>query len=221
MNLSPLMKFCFLSLCLHVALAVHIVTDGLLDASQRASTIDISAVSVNDSKALAGANPNNQSGKNILKIIKNKSQDKPTAIKVFEDDSDQQSAAADSLAYADADSLAYAAADSGAALGMSVPVDGGLVTEELRPLNLQEINKSIKRTQQAIEKNIEGQIKLKLLVDETGTVKRVIPMNTLGYGLDQIAEEAAWKLRFIAAKIKSKNVALETFYTVKFKITHQ
>lgn len=208
MNSSPLLKFCFLSLCFHVALAVHVITDGLLDASQSSATVDIYTISINENKAVAAKLALvNSAQKRISKTVETESFNKLAV-------ADSSESGKESLA-------ALSEVASEVTSEMPIPADGGKVTEGLRPLNLLEVNKSIKRTQQAIEQNIEGQIKLKLLVDKTGIVRQVIAMNTLGYGLDQVAVEAAWKLRFIAAKIKSQNVALETFYTVKFTITHQ
>ena len=99
--------------------------------------------------------------------------------------------------------------------------DSQLVSKGLIPINIEEINKSIKRTQAATENNIEGIIKLKLLVDETGHVRQVTALTRLGYGLDEVALAAAWKLIFKPAQIDSKNVALETIYSVKFNINHQ
>ena len=99
--------------------------------------------------------------------------------------------------------------------------EGSLVTQGLRPLNMEQINRSIQRTSEAKQKNIEGFIKLKLLVDEHGQVRQVTPMNNLGFGWDEVAIAAAWKLLFVPAKVDSRNVALETYYTVKFKIDHQ
>lgn len=104
---------------------------------------------------------------------------------------------------------------------LPVPVEGILVTQGLIPLNLVEVNKTIKRTQSATEKNIEGVIKLKLLVDETGQVRAVTALSSLGYGLDEIAAAAAWRLIFKPARVDSRNVPLETIYSVKFDITHQ
>lgn len=104
---------------------------------------------------------------------------------------------------------------------LPVPADGKSVTQGLIPLNLDEINKTIKRSQSASEKNIEGIIKLKLLVDETGRVRAVTALSQLGYGLDEIAVAAAWKLVFKPARVDSRNVPLETIYSVKFDITHQ
>ena len=104
---------------------------------------------------------------------------------------------------------------------LPVPVDGKSVTQGLVPLNLDEINKTIIRTQSATENNVEGIIKLRLLVDETGRVRRVTPLNQLGYGLDEMAAAAAWKLIFRPARVDSKSVSLETIYSVKFNITHQ
>lgn len=211
MNLSPLLKFCFLSLMLHIALAVHVQSVGLLDASQTSTTLDITTVNTVDGKnspdiPITRKLTKNSVSKTVTKISLN-------TTPINQENSDAGVAEAVTPATAAAVDLPTAA-DGGL-------ITDGLITDGLKPLNLTEINKSIKRTQEAIEKNIEGQIRLKLLVDEMGSVKQVTAMNSLGYGLDKVAIDAAWKLRFIAAKIKSQNVALETYYTVKFTITHQ
>ena len=83
-----------------------------------------------------------------------------------------------------------------------------------------EVTASVKRTPDAIQKNIEGKVKLRLLVDETGHVRKVTALNKLGYGLDEVAELAARKLVFSPAKIHSKPVALEAIYIVNFSINH-
>ena len=100
---------------------------------------------------------------------------------------------------------------------LPVPHDGMLVTEGVKPVNMNEINKTIRRTDIAVKEKIEGKIKLKLLIDELGHVRQVTPLNELGFGLDEVAITAAWKLLFIPAHINNKKVALETLYTVKFK----
>ncbi len=200
---------------LHIALAVHVQSVGLLDASQTSTTLDITTVNTVDGITTV----NTVDGKNspdipiTRKLTKNSVSKTVTKTSLNTTPIYQENLAA---------GVAEAVTPATAAAGdLPTAADGGLITDGLKPLNLTEINKSIKRTQEAIEKNIEGQIRLKLLVDEMGSVKQVTAMNSLGYGLDKVAIDAAWKLRFIAAKIKSQNVALETYYTVKFTITHQ
>lgn len=102
-----------------------------------------------------------------------------------------------------------------------VPSDGSLITQGVRPINLDEVNKSIRRTSEAVQKNIEGHVKLKLLIDDQGVVRKVTPLTRPGFGLDEVAAAAAWKLTFFPARINSKAVALETLYTIKFNLTHQ
>ena len=102
-----------------------------------------------------------------------------------------------------------------------VSSSGSLITQGVRPINMNEINKSIRRTPEAVQKNIEGNVRLKLLIDDQGVVRKVTPLTHLGFGLDEVAAAAAWKLTFIPARINSKAVALETLYTVKFNLTHQ
>ncbi len=118
-----------------------------------------------------------------------------------------------------ADSVA-AAPDSKNENVLPLTGDSQLITQGLRPINLPEINKSIKRTQEAIEKNIEGQIKLKLFIDDAGKVRQVTVLSKLGFGLDEVAVAAAWKLLFVPARIGPQAVPTETIYTVKFNITH-
>ncbi len=191
---------------LHIALAVHVQSVGLLDASQTTTTLDIMPVKTFNSKNSPDIPITRKLTKNSVSKTVTKTSLNTTPINQ------------ENLAAGVTEAVTPATA---AAVDLPTAADGGLITDGLKPLNLTEINKSIKRTQEAIEKNIEGQIRLKLLVDEMGSVKQVTAMNSLGYGLDKVAIDAAWKLRFIAAKIKSQNVALETYYTVKFTITHQ
>ncbi len=190
-----LLKFCLFSIFLHGALAIHVLSVGVLDAVHDSILVDVVS-------GKATTYPSNQN------------ESAPSKIRVKQSNTRNESEPAATTAVA---------TTTGAEAPSQLPTsaDGALVTEGLRPLNLSEINQSIKRTPVAIEKNIEGQIKLKLLVDATGVVRRVTALNELGFGLDQVATEAAWRLRFIPAKIKSQSVSLETYYTVKFTIKHQ
>ena len=98
--------------------------------------------------------------------------------------------------------------------------DENAVTEGVRVLNMKEVTSSLKRTKSAIQNHIEGKIRLKILVDDSGTVRKITSLNSLGYGLDEVAIEAAKKLRFIPARIKTKAVALEAIYTIIFTTSH-
>ncbi len=98
--------------------------------------------------------------------------------------------------------------------------DENAVTEGVRVLNMKEVTSSVQRTEAAIQNQIEGKIRLKILVDESGSVRKITPLNSLGYGLDEVAIQAANKLRFIPARIKTKAVALEAIYTIIFTTKH-
>jgi TonB family protein len=43
---------------------------------------------------------------------------------------------------------------------------------------------------------IEGVIRMRLVVDDTGTVKSATPLNRLGHGLDELALARAKKIQF-------------------------
>lgn len=101
------------------------------------------------------------------------------------------------------------------------PANENLVTEGVRVLNMNDVTKSVKRTPEAMLNNIQGKIKLKLLVDKNGHVRKITPLNKLGFGLDEIALQAANKLLFMPARINLKSVALEAIYIINFSITHQ
>ena len=98
--------------------------------------------------------------------------------------------------------------------------DENSVTEGVRVLNMNEVTSSLKRTETAQINHIEGKIRLKILVDENGNVRKITPLNSLGYGLDEVAMDAAKKLRFLPAKIKTKTVALEAIYAIIFTTKH-
>lgn len=96
-----------------------------------------------------------------------------------------------------------------------------LLISGVQILNIDEVTRSVKRTPEAVKNNIEGKVKLKLLVDEKGQLRQTTAMNSLGFGLDEVAVQAAKKLIFIPAKGKSGPVAVEIYYTVKFTVSHQ
>ncbi len=96
-----------------------------------------------------------------------------------------------------------------------------LLSEGVRITNINEVTRSVKRTTEAIAHQIEGKIKLKLLIDEKGRLRQMTPLNTLGFGLDEVASQAAHRLIFIPARTKNGPVAVEIYYTVKFIVNHQ
>ena len=96
-----------------------------------------------------------------------------------------------------------------------------LLSQGVQIVNIRAVTSSVKRTPEAVLNNIEGKIKLKLFIDENGKLRKITPMNILGYGLDQVALSAAQKLIFLPARIKLDPVAAEIYYTVKFTVTHQ
>ncbi|MBC7753174.1 MAG: energy transducer TonB [Moraxellaceae bacterium] len=99
--------------------------------------------------------------------------------------------------------------------------ENGLLTEGVRILNIDEVTRQVKRTPEAIINNIEGKIRLKLSIDKTGTLIKIVFVNRIGYGLDEVAEKAAQKLVIIPARTKTGPMASEIFYTVQFSVTHQ
>lgn len=95
-----------------------------------------------------------------------------------------------------------------------------LLSQGVRIVNISSVTESVKRTPEAILNNIEGKIRLKLLIDEKGQLRKITAMNSLGYGLDEVAMHAAQKLIFLPARIKLEPVAVEIYYTVKFTVSH-
>ncbi|MCB0325989.1 MAG: energy transducer TonB [Bdellovibrionales bacterium] len=72
--------------------------------------------------------------------------------------------------------------------------------------------------EEARKKNIEGQVVLKVLIDEEGKVARSIIVEDPGYGFGKAAKEAMMDYTFKAARIENQNVAVEIRYVVRFEL---
>jgi TonB family protein len=69
-------------------------------------------------------------------------------------------------------------------------------------------------------KNIEGIVWIKALVDENGKVieARAVKCNTIGYGFEEAALEAAKKCEYTPATQKEKPVSVWVTYKVEFAL---
>ena len=76
------------------------------------------------------------------------------------------------------------------------PVSIASIKKRAQPLNADIIDTSGMYTPDAKRLAIEGQIKIRLVVDETGRVVQRRVLTKLGYGLDDAAMEKAQELRF-------------------------
>jgi hypothetical protein len=71
-------------------------------------------------------------------------------------------------------------------------------------------------TQEMIDNKIEGVIKLKVLVDIDGRVKKAAALNDLGYGSAQRAVEACYLMEFEPAMRGEEAVAVEIIISIRF-----
>jgi TonB family protein len=75
-----------------------------------------------------------------------------------------------------------------------------------------------KYTHQALQKGLEGIVRLLALVDESGSVVRTIRFSTIGYGLDEEAVKAAFGLRFSPAMVDGKAVSAWVPLMIEFRV---
>jgi hypothetical protein len=71
-------------------------------------------------------------------------------------------------------------------------------------------------TPEMIANKIEGVIKLKVLVDIDGRVKKALALNDLGFGSAQRAVDACYKMEFEPAKRGEEPVAVEIIISIRF-----
>jgi len=71
---------------------------------------------------------------------------------------------------------------------------------------------------EAKDKGVEGVVKIEVLVDERGRAVRTKVIKSLGCGLDDAAEEAVKKWRFVPAKMDGERVACKVIVPVVFRI---
>ena len=71
-------------------------------------------------------------------------------------------------------------------------------------------------TQEMLDNEIEGVIKVKVLVDVDGRIKKAIALNDLGFGSKEIAVKACFKMLFEPAKRGDVPVAVWIIIPIKF-----
>jgi len=73
-------------------------------------------------------------------------------------------------------------------------------------------------TDEARRAQIEGQVKLSVVLSASGTISEIKVTRGLGYGLDQKAIEAARELRFIPAQKDGHTVSVRVFLEFRFAL---
>ena len=73
-------------------------------------------------------------------------------------------------------------------------------------------------TEEARRAQVEGAVKLSVVLNANGTVSEITVARALGYGLDQKAIEAARELRFIPAQKDGHTVSVRVFLEFKFSL---
>jgi TonB family protein len=73
-------------------------------------------------------------------------------------------------------------------------------------------------TEEARRAQVEGAVKLSVVLNANGTVSEITVARALGYGLDQKAIEAARALRFIPAQKDGHTVSVRVFLEFKFSL---
>lgn len=73
-------------------------------------------------------------------------------------------------------------------------------------------------TEEARRAQIEGAVKLSVVLDADGTVSAISVARGLGYGLDEKAIEAARQLRFVPAQKDGHRVSVRVFLEFKFTL---
>ena len=73
-------------------------------------------------------------------------------------------------------------------------------------------------TEEARRAQVEGAVKLSVVLNANGTVSEITVARSLGYGLDQKAIEAAKELRFIPAQKDGHTVRVRVFLEFKFSL---
>jgi protein TonB len=73
-------------------------------------------------------------------------------------------------------------------------------------------------TDEARRAQIEGQVKLSVVLSASGTISEIKVIRGLGYGLDEKAVEAAKELRFVPAQKDGHTVSVRVFLEFKFSL---
>lgn len=71
---------------------------------------------------------------------------------------------------------------------------------------------------EAKERNIEGPVKVEILIDRQGVVRSSRVIQGLGYGTDEAALEAARRLRFKPAEASGQPVAVKIQFIINFEL---
>jgi protein TonB len=71
---------------------------------------------------------------------------------------------------------------------------------------------------EARAKGVEGTVRLKILIDAEGRVRRVQVLSGPGSGLNEAAAAALWQFEFEPARIEAQSVAVEIPYNYTFSL---
>ncbi|MBD3418810.1 MAG: TonB family protein [Chitinivibrionales bacterium] len=84
--------------------------------------------------------------------------------------------------------------------------------------SMPKITRSVKPayTPEMLENKVEGIVKVKILVDVDGKVKKAIVLRDIGYGSGQKAAEACWQMRFTPAMRGDEPVPTWITISIKF-----
>lgn len=95
---------------------------------------------------------------------------------------------------------------------LPIPAEEYLVSE--MPTLISDIR--VPYPDEARKKGIQGVVVFDLLIDQTGKVRSVEFIEGPGFGLNEAAEKAVWKLEFKPAKIEQNTVAVKIRYGYRF-----
>ena len=71
---------------------------------------------------------------------------------------------------------------------------------------------------EAREKNIEGAVRVEILIDRTGQVREARVLKGLGFGTEEAALDAARHLRFKPAEANGQAVAVRIQFIINFEL---
>lgn len=99
--------------------------------------------------------------------------------------------------------------------------EGSAPTSRLKrlPIPVGDPNPIGKYPDEARRNRVQGKIRLRLVIDETGAVAKITPLNRLGHGLDTAAQRAVRRLQFKPAlDANDKPVKATIVWTFTFKL---
>lgn len=73
---------------------------------------------------------------------------------------------------------------------------------------------------EARRNDIEGEVKTRIVVDETGRVAHVVILSSPGYGLDAAAKRLLARYHFFPAKQDGRSVAVEIEFAMRFELPY-